>query len=631
LTGPTGPTGLTGPTGATGAAGVVSATAPITYNSGTQTVALNIGSSLTTSSSNLIVDSTVVPYLANANTFTAQQVITPATSVTGLIVNAAASSIGLVVKANATTPGNLTEWQSSAAALLARITSTGVIETGQYVNMTTAANAGIAVGGLYRIVFGTSGVGTQVSSSGASNIVLITKGATSQSGDYFQVQNSAATVLAKIDSSGNLYAPTLQSTTASTATLTTNGDTGGLLIGTVATGNKGLVINGITSQTANLQEWQVAGSAVANMSSSGRLNVAQLGSTASGKAIITVASDNNAFLLSTAAAGNTGLIIRGIASQTGDLLQFEDSTTTINLRVNSAGQIQAPQPAKQGLVVKAATTLTATITNAVGNGTTVTYTATNTFTAGQTVTITGVTPSAYNLTSVTIATASSSQFTVTNAATGTYVSGGTATVAQSANLQEWQDTAGTVLGKIDATGNITLSGSSGQVNLAVGTNGNSQLTTYGIGAFGGGANGNIQLYSRATTATRVGFVAYGATSQTADLLQTQTSAGVNFAIGANGVIANGNGTATQGAPTIASAATIAPVNPIVFVSGTTTINTITAPAPISTYGGSIKIIPTGAFATGTSGNIAIASTAVVSKMLEMTYDVQSAKWYPSYV
>jgi hypothetical protein len=42
-TGPTGPsglTGLTGPTGATGATGVVAATSPITYNSGTQTVAI---------------------------------------------------------------------------------------------------------------------------------------------------------------------------------------------------------------------------------------------------------------------------------------------------------------------------------------------------------------------------------------------------------------------------------------------------------------------------------------------------------------------------------------------------------------------------------------------------------------
>ena len=86
----------------------------------------------------------------------------------------------------------------------------------------------------------------------------------------------------------------------------------------------------------------------------------------------------------------------------------------------------------------------------------------------------------------------------------------------------------------------------------------------------------------------------------------------------------------QAAPTIASAATIAPTTWIVFVSGVTTINTIIPPAPIATQGGMITIIPTGAFATGITGNIALASTAVVSKALEMVYDPTTTKWYPSY-
>jgi len=84
------------------------------------------------------------------------------------------------------------------------------------------------------------------------------------------------------------------------------------------------------------------------------------------------------------------------------------------------------------------------------------------------------------------------------------------------------------------------------------------------------------------------------------------------------------------APTIASATTIAPTTAIVFISGTTAIATITPPAPISSGGGSITLIPTGIFTTTTAGNIALASTAVVSKALVMTYDVTTAKWYPSY-
>ena len=88
---------------------------------------------------------------------------------------------------------------------------------------------------------------------------------------------------------------------------------------------------------------------------------------------------------------------------------------------------------------------------------------------------------------------------------------------------------------------------------------------------------------------------------------------------------------TAAAPTIASATTIAPTTPIAFVSGTTAVVTITAPAPISTGGGSIILLPTGAFTWTTAGNIAVLGTAVVSKALTLVYDVTTAKWYPSYV
>jgi hypothetical protein len=84
------------------------------------------------------------------------------------------------------------------------------------------------------------------------------------------------------------------------------------------------------------------------------------------------------------------------------------------------------------------------------------------------------------------------------------------------------------------------------------------------------------------------------------------------------------------APTIASATTIAPTKQITFISGTTVIVNITAPSPISAGGGIIRLIPTGVFTWTAAGNIALAGTAVVSKTLTMTYDVTTAKWYPSY-
>ena len=83
---------------------------------------------------------------------------------------------------------------------------------------------------------------------------------------------------------------------------------------------------------------------------------------------------------------------------------------------------------------------------------------------------------------------------------------------------------------------------------------------------------------------------------------------------------------------IASASTIAPTTPVVHVTGTTAIATITVPTQCGTSGYSctVRLIPDGAFTTTTGGNIALASTAVVSRVLEMTYDPASAKWYPSY-
>ena len=79
---------------------------------------------------------------------------------------------------------------------------------------------------------------------------------------------------------------------------------------------------------------------------------------------------------------------------------------------------------------------------------------------------------------------------------------------------------------------------------------------------------------------------------------------------------------------VASATTITPTGSIFHVTGTTAIDTINI--PYTGFNGSITIIPDGIFTTTTAGNIALASTAVVSKALIMTYDATTAKWYPSY-
>jgi len=99
----------------------------------------------------------------------------------------------------------------------------------------------------------------------------------------------------------------------------------------------------------------------------------------------------------------------------------------------------------------------------------------------------------------------------------------------------------------------------------------------------------------------------------------------------NGSLSLSNAIAFNGSmPTVASASSITVTKPSTFISGTTTINTIAVPSSFTSGGGQIVLIPTGLWSTGTSGNIALATTAVVSKALILIYDPTSAKWYPSY-
>lgn len=78
-----------------------------------------------------------------------------------------------------------------------------------------------------------------------------------------------------------------------------------------------------------------------------------------------------------------------------------------------------------------------------------------------------------------------------------------------------------------------------------------------------------------------------------------------------------------GAP-LASAGTITPTRRVHKVTGTTTISTITPPAG---FAGELVLIPTGAWATDTAGNIANVITATANVPVIAVYDPSAAKWY----
>ena len=142
---------------------------------------------------------------------------------------------------------------------------------------------------------------------------------------------------------------------------------------------------------------------------------------------------------------------------------------------------------------------------------------------------------------------------------------------------------------------------------------------------------NALLFTNATLVTpALGTVASGNISACTSTGMVLTTPVIGAATGTSLVLSSFNAT-NAAAPTIASATTIAPTKQITFISGTTAVVTITAAAPISAGGGTITLIPTGAFTWTTAGNIAVAGTAVVNRALTMTYDVTTTKWYPSYV
>lgn len=104
------------------------------------------------------------------------------------------------------------------------------------------------------------------------------------------------------------------------------------------------------------------------------------------------------------------------------------STATTQRMVLQDGRIYIGVDEAVKLCTDPFTSITATVTNVSASAGTITYTtsAAHGFTAGQVVDITGIVPTAYNLSGATLATASGTTFTVTNGATGTFVSGGTA-------------------------------------------------------------------------------------------------------------------------------------------------------------------------------------------------------------
>lgn len=268
----------------------------------------------------------------------------------------AAANLGLVIRGAASQSGNLQEWQNSSGTVLSYIRNDGLpVST---VGILSSGNW-IAAGSF---ITGATLVSSAVS---ATSIGVLIRGAASQTADLQQWQNSAGTILARIESNGTL------SWGASGDTFISSGGYG-RLVSTLSTA-VGFIVRGAASQSVNLQEWQNSSSSVvASISSTGGATFASL--TVSGDLTVNGTTTN---------INTTNLVVEDKNIILGDVTTPSDTTADgggITLKgatdktfnwINSTGlwtaSVGLSAPTLTSTVATGTAPLTVTSTTAVAN------------------------------------------------------------------------------------------------------------------------------------------------------------------------------------------------------------------------------------------------------------------------
>lgn len=327
------------------------------------------------------IDTAVVPQLAAANTFTGgvQQITT-----------ASAATKGLIVKGTASQSANLQEWQDSTGTVLTNISSAGGIETNGGMRFyTSSARSGFSTltntGGALSFNYDFALTSKLTVTAGAAATVPMTvKGAASQTANLQEWQDSAGTVLASFTPNGS--ATFLRNVTIGSGTLDATARV--VVTGGAATDVK-LQVKGVASQTADLQQWQnSAGTVLSYVKSDGTIfvnfndntagiffkgtsgdqkirtngndmnispffdgifapansagrfrptgdNTSDLGTTSQRWKVVNASSG----LLVNSTAGNIVLTVKGAASQSASLQEWQNSAGTALALVNSTGTV----------------------------------------------------------------------------------------------------------------------------------------------------------------------------------------------------------------------------------------------------------------------------------------------------
>lgn len=331
---------------------------------------------------------------------------------------------GQIIKAFLGQSANLSEWQNSTGTVLASIDSAGrmTLATGAaasnadlYFNNSTSVIPAIkwnGNSGAYGLRFysGTSLIGAFQDNGAVRGTAFGTWGGFSV-GDFYVQRGSAGII--SFGSTAGAEAISMGCGAGSTFGYTT-------LISTSYAATRGLVVKGVASQTANLQEWQNnSGTVLASVSSAGQLN---LGAATSGGKQLTIASN----------AGNPGILI--YKSPDGSL---NSSQLVAAIGTGSSSSNTGTSGGSEYGII-----------NVYHNGTERARLYAYDVGTGQTVNF-ALDPFAFG------ASTSLAQVYVTpktNAIPGIIVRG---KASQTANLTEWQDSTGTVVAAVSPTGAFT--------------------------------------------------------------------------------------------------------------------------------------------------------------------------------
>jgi hypothetical protein len=279
-----------------------------------------------------------------------------------IITNSTSTNIVATIKGASGQSASLQEWQNSGGTPLSSVNASGKLGIGTGSNATLGDLDILAAAPVLNISSSTY----KATGPKSSGIINFRSG-----GDTAERSIPVASIEGYDEYAGGGYEGSLRLSTINAATLSEKAritnlgflllNTTTSLIGTANTKNAhlgivaktadtvGIVVRGASSQTANLQEWQLSdGTVLARIASSGQLLAPSIVSsnfqiTSAGILSVgtsTAISNTQAYVLSTSAT-NAGIIVRGAASQTADLLQIQNSSTTPISGFDAIGNLYA--------------------------------------------------------------------------------------------------------------------------------------------------------------------------------------------------------------------------------------------------------------------------------------------------